>query len=198
MGVPPDPGELLKLGIRVSATTIATLLRRHGLGPAPRRGPTWGEFLRAQAQGTIACDFLTVETIRLKTLYVLVWIELHTRKVRLGGVTANPDSVWVTEQARNLVMDLRDEGGDVRFLVHDRDTKFTGSFDEVFATEGVRVIRTPIQARTPTPSASGGSEPPGRSAWTGCSSSDEDISNVCSASTWGTTTRQGRIADSTS
>jgi putative transposase len=139
-------GELLKLGIRVSATTVATLLRREGLGPAPRRGLTWGAFLRAEAHGIIACDFLTVETVRLKTLYVLVWIELHTRTVRLGGLTTNPDSAWVIQQARNLVMNLQEEGRDVRFFIHDRDSKFTASFDEVFASEGIRVIRTPIQA----------------------------------------------------
>ena len=99
-------GELLKLGVKVSATTIATVLRRAGLGPAPRRGPTWSQFLRQQATGIIACDFLTVETITLKTLYVLVWIELGTRRVHLGGVTANPDSAWITQQARNLAMAL--------------------------------------------------------------------------------------------
>lgn len=84
-------GELLKLEVKVSATTIATVLRHSGLGPAPRRGPTWSEFLRQQATGILACHFLTVETITLKTLYVLVWIELGTRKVHLGGATANPD-----------------------------------------------------------------------------------------------------------
>jgi putative transposase len=139
-------GELLKLGVRVSATTIATLLRRHGLGPAPRRGPTWSEFLRSQAAGMLACDFLTVETVRLKTLYVLVWIELATRRVHLAGATSTPDSAWVTQQARNLVMALRDEGRSLRFLIHDRDTKFSGSFDEVFRSEGVKAILTPIRA----------------------------------------------------
>jgi transposase InsO family protein len=139
-------GELLKLGVRVSATTIATLLRRRGLGPAPRRGPTWSEFLRSQAPGILACDFLTVETIRLKTLYVLVWIELGTRRVHLGGATPNPDSAWVTQQARNLAMALKEEGRSPRFLIHDRDTKFTGPFDEVFRSEGMRVILTPIRA----------------------------------------------------
>jgi hypothetical protein len=94
-------GELLKLGVRVSATTIATVLCRAGLGPAPRRGPTWGQFLRQQAAGIMACDFLTVETATLKTLYVLVWIEIGRRKVHLGGVTSNPDSAWATQQARN-------------------------------------------------------------------------------------------------
>ena len=127
-------GELLKLGIRVSATTVATLLRRHGLGPAPRPGPTWGEFLRQQAAGILACDFFTVETIRLKTMYVLFFIELGTRRVHMAGVTANPDSAWVTQQARNLAMDGRLDDG--RFLIHDRDAKFSGPFDEVFRTEG--------------------------------------------------------------
>ncbi len=94
---------------RVSATTIATVLRRYGLGPAPRRGPTWSEFLRAQAAGMLACDFLTVQTITLKTLYVLVWIELGTRKVHLGGATSHPDSAWVTQQARNLAMVLQED-----------------------------------------------------------------------------------------
>jgi putative transposase len=139
-------GELLKLGISVSATTIATVLRGHGLGPAPRRGPTWREFLRQEAAGMLACDFLTVETIRLKTLYVLAWIELRTRSVHLGGATANPDSAWVTQQARNLIMSLQEEGKSARFLIHDRDTKFSGPFDEVFRSEGMRIVLTPIRA----------------------------------------------------
>jgi putative transposase len=92
-------GELLKLGLRVSATTVATMLRCHGLGPAPRRGPTWREFLRQQATGILACDFFTVETIRLRTLYVLFFIDLGTRRVHLAGTSATPDSGWVTQQA---------------------------------------------------------------------------------------------------
>lgn len=139
-------GELLKLGLRVSATTIATVLRRAGLGPAPRRGLTWSEFLRHQATGVLACDFLTVETIALKTLYVLVWIELGTRRVHLGGATPNPDSAWVTQQARNLAMALQEEGRSLRFLIHDRDSKFSGPFDEVFRSEGMRIVLTPIRA----------------------------------------------------
>jgi len=138
-------GELLKLGIRVSATTVRTTLLRHGLDPAPRRiGPTWSEFLRSQAAGILATDFFTVETIRLKTIFVLFFIELQTRRVHVVGVTAHPDSAWVTQQARNLAIDER--LGDIRFLVRDRDAKFSGPFDEVFETEGVRVIRTPIRA----------------------------------------------------
>jgi len=100
-------------------------------------------FLRAQA-GILACDFLTVETITLKTLYVLVWIELGTRKVHLGGATPNPDSAWVTQQARNLAMGERFDG--IRLVIRDRDAKYTGPFDEVFRSEGIRTIRTPILA----------------------------------------------------
>ncbi len=138
-------GELLKLAFRVSATTVRTILLRHGLDPAPRRdGPTWTEFLRSQAAGILACDFFTVETLRLQTLYVLFFIELSTRRVYVVGTTAHPDSAWVTQQARNLAIEERLAG--IRFLLRDRDAKFSGPFDEVFRTEGVRVIRTPIRA----------------------------------------------------
>lgn len=138
-------GELRKLGIRIGATTIRTILRRSGLGPAPRRdGPSWSEFLRTQARGIWACDFFTVETARLRTLYVLFFIELGSRRLRIAGVTRNPDSAWVTQQARNLAMEGRLEN--VRFLIRDRDAKFSGPFDEVFRTEEVRVITTPIRA----------------------------------------------------
>ena len=138
-------GELLKLGVRVSATTVRTILLRGGLDPAPRRaGPTWTEFLRSQAAGIFATDFFTVETITLKTLYVLFFIELATRRVHLAGVTEHPDSAWVTQQARNLAIEERLSG--VRFLIRDRDTKFTGPFDAVLRAEGVRVIQTPIRA----------------------------------------------------
>jgi putative transposase len=141
-------GELRKLGIRVGATTIRMLLRRRGLGPAPRRcGPSWAQFLRAQAEGIAACDFFTVETIRLKTLYVLFFIQLSTRWVVAAGVTANPDSAWVTQQARNATIELNDRQLSIRILLRDHDAKFTRSFDEVFGGEGGKVLRTPI--RTP-------------------------------------------------
>lgn len=138
-------GELGKFGIPIGATTIRRVLRSHRLGPAPRRsGPSWSEFLRAQAGGIWACDFFTVETIALKTLYVLFFIELATRRVHVSGVTTNPDSAWVTQQARNLAAGERLQS--VRFLIHDRDSKYAGPFDEVFRTEGARVIHTPIRA----------------------------------------------------
>jgi hypothetical protein len=138
-------GELLKLGLRISATTVRTILLRNGLDPAPRRaGPTWTEFLRSQASGFLACDFFTVETLRLQTLHVLFFIELGSRRVHVAGVSANPDSAWVTQQARNLAVEERLNA--IRFLLHDRDAKFSGPFDGVFETEAVRVVRTPIRA----------------------------------------------------
>jgi putative transposase len=140
-------GELRKLGIAVSATTIRTLLRTSRLGPAPRRtGPSWTQFLRAQAQGVVACDFFTVETAWLRTLYVLLFIELGSRRIHLSASTAHPDGAWVTQQARNPAMNLDDRPTAIRFLIRDRDTKFVGPFDEVFHSEGARVIRTPVRA----------------------------------------------------
>jgi transposase InsO family protein len=87
-----------------------------------------------------------VETVRLKTLYVLFFIELHARRVHVAAVTAHPDSVWVTQQTRNLVYSFEDRPAPVRFLIRDRDAKYSGPFDELFRTEGVTVIRTPIRA----------------------------------------------------
>ena len=140
-------GELQKLGRRVSATAIRKLLGRRGLGPAPRRaGTTWRQFLAQQASSMVACDFFTVETVWLKRIYVLVLVELATRRVHLVGCTTNPDGAWVTQQARNFTFDLDKRAQPLRFLIHDRDAKFCGPFDEVFATEGLRVVRTPIRA----------------------------------------------------
>ncbi len=140
-------GELRGLGIRVGATTIRSILRREGLGSAPRRsGPSWSEFLRAQATGILACDFFAVETLRLKTLYVLFFIEIGSRRVHVTGATTNPDRVFLTQQARNLTFDLDDATAQVRYLVRDRDQKFTRPFDEVFKTEGARVILTPVRS----------------------------------------------------
>jgi putative transposase len=107
-------------------------------------GPLWKEFLTQQAAGIVACDFFCVETVWLKTLYVLFFIELSTRRVHLAGVTAHPNSAWVTQQARNLA--IEDCLATTQFLIRDRDAKYSGPFDEVFHSEGVRVIRTPIRA----------------------------------------------------
>jgi len=140
-------GELAKLGIAVSAASIRTLIRSARLGPAPRHtGPSWTEFLRAQAHGVIACDFFTVETAWLRTLYVLLFIELGSRRIHLSASTEHPDAAWVTQQTRNLAMKLDDRPTAIRFLIRDRDSKFVGPFDEVFRSEGARVIRTPVRA----------------------------------------------------
>jgi putative transposase len=139
-------GELLRLGVRVSATAIRTTLRRHGLGPTPRpTATTWRAFLRRQAAGIVAGDFFTVDTVWLRRLYVLFFIELDTRRVHLAGVTANPNAAWVTQQARNLLLCLEEQGRRVRFLVRDRNTKFCRGFDDVVRAEGAEVLVTPVQ-----------------------------------------------------
>ena len=141
-------GELLRLGCRVSASSIARVLRANGLQPAPCRAAgstTWRSFLRRQAAGIVACDFLTVDTVFLQRLYVLFFLQLHTRRVHLAGVTANPTGAWVAQQARNLAVAL-DEEADFRFLLRDRDSKFTRAFDDLWGAVGAEVIRTPIQA----------------------------------------------------
>ena len=131
----------------IAPSSVWAILKRHGIDPSPRRsGPTWAEFLAAQAKGLIACDFFHVDTVLLRRLYVLVFIHHDTRLVRLAGVTAKPVANWVTHQARNLSMELADRASAVKFLIRDRDTKYTGSFDAVFAADGVRVIRTPVRA----------------------------------------------------
>jgi putative transposase len=140
-------GELQQLGVRVSATAIRTTLCRHGLDPAPRPATTtWRAFLRQQAAEIIACDFFTVDTIWLRRLYVLFFLELDSRRVHLAGVTANPNAAWTTQQARNLLLTLEKRGRRMRFLVRDRDAKFCRGFDDVFGSEGVDVLVTPVQA----------------------------------------------------
>jgi transposase InsO family protein len=140
-------GELAGLGVRLAASTVWTILQNDGIDLAPRRSSeTWRAFLRAQASGIIACDFFTVETVLLRRLYVLVFIELATRKVYLAGVTASPTGEWATQQARNIVETFVDRYEPIRFLIHDRDDKFTKAFDEVFRSEAIRIIRTPVRA----------------------------------------------------
>jgi hypothetical protein len=130
----------------VSATSVRNILRRRGLGPAAhrsRKGPTRVQFLRAQAAGTLACAFFSVETIGLTRLYVLFFVEVDTRRVHLAGITSHPTAAWLTQQARNLLIDLEDRSSRFRFLIRDRDTKFTTAFDAVFTATGVDILKIP-------------------------------------------------------
>jgi transposase InsO family protein len=140
-------GELTRMGVVLAPSSVWTILRRNGIDPSPMRsGPTWSEFLRTQATSMLACDFFSVDTVLLKRLYVLFFIELDTRRVHVAGVTAHPTGSWVVQQARNLTLALEDRAHPVKFLLRDRDTKFTSSFDEVFRADGIRIIRTPVRA----------------------------------------------------
>jgi putative transposase len=130
-------GELVGLGISMSPSSVWNILHRDGIEPAPRRASvSWREFLRQQADGIIECDFFTVETLWLRRLHALFFIELARRRVHLASVTANPNNTWVTQQARNLIMTLADQEQRPRFLIRDRDRKFAAAFDEVFRSEG--------------------------------------------------------------
>ena len=145
-------GELKSLGITVSASAVRRLLVKSGLPPAPRRSePTWRSFLRAQAESILAADFFTVDTVWLRRYYVLIFLSLASRRIQYVAITANPTSVWVCQQARNLLMDLDDRHEAVRFLIHDRDAKFARGFDEFLRSAGVRAVLTPYQ--TPTANA---------------------------------------------
>jgi putative transposase len=149
-------GEINGLGLRVSATTVKKILRQAGIGPAGERaGLSWRAFLRQQAQSMLAVDFFTVETISLQRLYVLFFIELSSRCVHLVGCTANPTGAWVAQQARQFTWTRQGEPSAFRFLIRDRDSKFNRDFDAVFASEGIRIVKTPVRRRrTRSPSAS--------------------------------------------
>jgi transposase InsO family protein len=142
-------GELLKLGYTVGRSTIRDVLKRNQVPPALKRrraGSSWRRFLKHYQQQMLACDFFTVETAWLQTIYVLFFLELGTRRVHFAGCTSRPTAAWVTQQARQLNWTIQDDGVPIRFLIHDRDAKFPDTFDTVFTSEDVTIIRTPYQA----------------------------------------------------
>ncbi len=139
-------GELVKLSHLIAASTVWQILHAAGIDPAPRRtGPTWKQFLAAQARGILAVDFVHVDTVLLRRIYALIVIEHGTRRVHLVGITANPDGAWTTQAARNFLTDLGQRTAPAKFLIRDRAGQFTGSFD-VFMAEGIRVLASPPRA----------------------------------------------------
>jgi putative transposase len=139
-------GELAMLGITIAASTVWQILKDAGIDPAPERAvTTWSAFLRSQADAILACDFLETVTLTGQRQYVLAVIEHATRRIRILGATAHPTAAWVTQAARNLVMDLEDTGAAVKYLIRDRDAKFPAPFDEVLADAGIAVVLTGIR-----------------------------------------------------
>ena len=140
-------GELTKLGVTIAPSTVWQILHAAGIDPAPRRsGPGWRQFLHAQAAGIVAVDFLHVDTVLLKRLHVLVFIEHGTRRMHIGGVTASPTGEWTVQQARNLAFSFGERFEDVKFLIRDHGSNFTASFNAVFQAAGTRILRTAVQA----------------------------------------------------
>jgi putative transposase len=140
-------GELAGLGIRIAPSTVWETLKKAGLDPAPgRAGPTWGQFLRSQAAAILATGFFTVDLLDGTTVYVLAVIEYATRRIRILGITPRPGFSWVTQQARNLLMDLDGHAETIKSLTGDRDTKFTAAFDEVLHGAHIRILKGPVQA----------------------------------------------------
>jgi transposase len=141
-------GELIKLSIKISQSTVRNILDRHGIQPAPVRNGSigWRNLMTHYKEQILACDFFTIETIWLQTIYVLFFIELGTRQVHIAGITTKPNEIWISQQARQLVWELSDREKPLRFLIHDNDRKFSKAFDAVFESEGFHVIHTPFRA----------------------------------------------------
>jgi putative transposase len=147
-GIERIEGELLKLGYKISHETVGNILERHGIPPAPERStsPSWRHLMTHYKDQLLACDFFTVETLFLQTIYVLVFIEIGSRRIHFVGCTAHPNGAWVTQQARQIMWELTEREPHIRFLIRDNDKKFTAAFDTVFRCEGIDVIPTPVRA----------------------------------------------------
>jgi len=140
-------GELVRLGHPIAGSTVWQILHDAGIDCAPRRaGPTWKQFLTAQARGILAVDFVHVDTVLLRRVYALIVIEHGTRCAYLAGITANPDSAWTTQTARNFLMEPGPRTTGVKFLIRDRASQFTAGFDAVFLAAGIRILASPPQA----------------------------------------------------
>ena len=162
-------GELARLGHRIARPRCGRSSRDAGIDPAPRRtGPTWKQFLTAQARGVIAVGFVHVGTVLLRRACALIVIEHGTRRVHLAGITAHPDGAWATQAARNLLMDPGRRAAAVKFVIRDRAGQFTGSFDAVLAAEGIRIVAGPPQAPRANAICERGAAPCAGSSSTGC------------------------------
>jgi putative transposase len=140
-------GELIRLGHRIAASTVWQILHDANIDPAPRRsGPSWRQFLTAQAKTVLAVDFVHVDTVLLRRIYALIAVEHGSRRTFLVGVSAHPSGAWTTQAARNLLMDLGDRATTLKFLLRDRDSRFTRGFDAVFAADGIRILTSPPRA----------------------------------------------------
>jgi putative transposase len=141
-------GELLKLGYDISDETVGNILLRRGVPPVPEpdTSPSWRHLMTHYKDQLLVCDFFTVETLFLRTIYVLMFIEIGSRRVHFAGCTAHPDNAWITQQARQMVWELEDRNPAIRFLIRDNDTKFSQAFDTVIRAEGIDVIPTPYRA----------------------------------------------------
>jgi transposase InsO family protein len=147
LGTPAGAGELVRLGHRIAASTVWQILHDAAIDPAPRRsGPSWRQFLTAQARAVLAGDFVHVDTVLLRRIYALIAVEHGSRRAHLAGVTANPTGAWTTQAARNLLMDLGDRVAPISFLLRYRGSRFTSTFDAVFAADGIRILTSPPRA----------------------------------------------------
>ncbi|GAA3378603.1 hypothetical protein GCM10020367_58780 [Streptomyces sannanensis] len=139
-------GELAALSIKIAASTVWEILKKHGIPPAPERhSTTWADFLRSQAEALLACDLFEVRTLTGARLYVFAAIDHSTRRIRTLGATAHPTADWIVQLGRNLLMDLEEAGSRARFLIRDRDSKFTAAFDALMTDAGLKVVTTGIQ-----------------------------------------------------